>query len=91
MVRQLTVSQGGVPKLPVPRAVLHPLGLAGDAVANKRVHGGPERAVCLYALERIEGLQAEGHDIFPGALGSIPRPEKRRRKLTMKLSYCWTM
>jgi MOSC domain-containing protein YiiM len=68
-VHQLNVSQGGVPKLPVARAALHALGLEGDAVRDLRHHGGPERAVCLYALERIEGLQAEGHPVFPGALG----------------------
>lgn len=66
---QLNVSQGGVPKLPVPRAQVDERGLEGDAVAHKRIHGGPTRAVCLYAMERIRALQAEGATIFPGALG----------------------
>lgn len=68
-VHQLNVSQGGVPKLPVKSAVLGKLGFVTDAVTNKRVHGGPDRAVCIYSLERIEALQAEGHGIFPGAIG----------------------
>ena len=68
-VHQLSVSPGGVPKRPVPRAVLGPLGLDGDAVRLPRIHGGPDRALCLYARERIDALRAEGHPVFPGALG----------------------
>jgi MOSC domain-containing protein YiiM len=32
-------------------------------------HGGPDRAVCLYSLERIRSLQAEGHPIDVGTAG----------------------
>lgn len=63
------VSQGGVPKRPVPHARVTRLGLEGDAVANPKVHGGPDRALCLYSLERIGALRDEGHPVFPGALG----------------------
>src|SRR5690606_6700146 len=35
----------------------------------RRYHGGPDRAVCVYALELIEALQDEGHPIVPGAIG----------------------
>jgi MOSC domain-containing protein YiiM len=66
---QLNLSNGGVPKLPVREAVLTPTGLVGDRQRNRRFHGGPERALCLYALERILELQAEGHTIFPGSVG----------------------
>ena len=59
-VHQINVSQGGVPKLPVLEAAVGELGLEGDAVANPDIHGGPERAVCLYSLELIEALVAEG-------------------------------
>ncbi len=62
-------SKGGVPKLPVREAVLTQLGLEGDRQANRRLHGGPERALCLYALERIVQLQREGHPIYPGSTG----------------------
>jgi MOSC domain-containing protein YiiM len=68
-VFQLNVSQGGVPKRAVAEAVVGELGLEGDTVAHKRVHGGPTRAVCLYSLERIVALQEEGATVFPGALG----------------------
>jgi MOSC domain-containing protein YiiM len=66
---QLNVSRGGVPKLAVREAALTPDGLEGDRQRNRRLHGGPERALCLYALERVLELQAEGHPIFPGSAG----------------------
>jgi MOSC domain-containing protein YiiM len=68
-VAQINISPGGLPKTAVPQAQLNQEGLQGDAVRNRRVHGGPERAVCLYSLERIEALQKEGHPVFPGAMG----------------------
>jgi MOSC domain-containing protein YiiM len=68
-IYQLNCSDGGVPKLPVREAQLTPTGLVGDRQAHTRFHGGPERALCLYALERIHALQAEGHPIFPGSVG----------------------
>jgi MOSC domain-containing protein YiiM len=64
----LNVSDGGVPKLPIHSAELTELGLAGDA-HRSRLHGGPTAALCLYSLEVIHALQAEGHPIFPGAVG----------------------
>ncbi|MDQ3687056.1 MAG: MOSC domain-containing protein [Acidobacteriota bacterium] len=66
---QLNMSNGGVPKLPVREALLTPDGLDGDRQAHPLIHGGPERALCLYALERILELQAEGHPIYPGSIG----------------------
>ena len=68
-VAQLNVSPGGVPKRPVERAYLGPEGLQGDAHNDRVAHGGPLRALCLYALERIGGLQSEGHPVQPGWLG----------------------
>lgn len=66
---QLNVSNGGVPKLAVREAPLTPEGLVGDRQRDLRYHGGPQRALCLFALERILELQAEGHPIFPGSVG----------------------
>ena len=66
---QINVSQGGVPKLAVLEAEVAVLGLLGDKQRNLELHGGPERAVCLYSLENIIALQAEGHPVFPGAQG----------------------
>jgi MOSC domain-containing protein YiiM len=66
---QLNCSGGGVPKVAVGEALLTPTGLACDRQAKRRIHGGPERALCLYALELIEALRAEGHPIYPGSVG----------------------
>jgi MOSC domain-containing protein YiiM/GNAT superfamily N-acetyltransferase len=68
-VLQVNVSAGGVPKHPVERAWVGPLGLEGDAHREKTVHGGPNRAVCLFGIEVIERLQSEGHPIEPGGAG----------------------
>jgi MOSC domain-containing protein YiiM/GNAT superfamily N-acetyltransferase len=68
-VLQVSISPGGVPKLPVERAWVGPLGLAGDAHRGDRVHGGPHRAVALFAIEAIRRVEAEGHPIFPGSCG----------------------
>jgi MOSC domain-containing protein YiiM len=68
-VRWINVSAGGVPKLPVAEARLTRLGVEGDRQRNRRFHGGPQRAVCLYSLDRIQDLIAEGHPIAPGTVG----------------------
>jgi len=66
---QINASQGGVPKLPLAQAAVNADGLTCDAQEHLDVHGGPDRALCLYSLERILALQNEGHPIFPGAAG----------------------
>lgn len=47
------------------------LGLAGDAVANPRVHGGPEQAVLMYAQSHYPTWRSEWgrEDLVPGAFG----------------------
>jgi MOSC domain-containing protein YiiM len=66
---QISVSPGGVPKTAVAAARVTTLGLEGDKQRDREHHGGPERAVCLYAMEAIDKLRAEGHAIVPGAIG----------------------
>jgi MOSC domain-containing protein YiiM len=66
---QISVSPGGVPKRPVARARVTRLGLEGDGHRNTKLHGGPDRALCLFSIERIEALRAEGHPVEPGSLG----------------------
>ncbi|MGH7302903.1 MAG: MOSC domain-containing protein [Candidatus Rokuibacteriota bacterium] len=66
---QISVSRGGVPKTAVPAARVTANGLEGDAQRHRELHGGPERAVCLYSIEAIERLRAEGHPITPGSIG----------------------
>jgi len=68
-VTHINISDGGVPKLPIERAVIGTLGVEGDRQESTEFHGGPERALCLFSLERIEALQAEGHPIEPGGAG----------------------
>ena len=66
---QLSISKGGVPKQAVESVRVTSLGLEGDAHRDREHHGGPERAVCLFAMEPIRALQAEGHPLGPGTLG----------------------
>jgi MOSC domain-containing protein YiiM len=68
-IAQISVSAGGVPKRAVEASTVTALGLEGDAHRNHEHHGGPERALCLFAVERIRELQAEGHTVVPGAMG----------------------
>jgi MOSC domain-containing protein YiiM len=68
-LHQINISDGGVPKLPVETALVHERGLAGDRQEDTEHHGSPEQALCLYSLEVIERLQAEGHPIAPGSVG----------------------
>ena len=60
-VFQINISDGGVPKLPVQSVEVTADGLAGDRQRNLKYHGGPDRAVCLYSLERLLALQDQGH------------------------------
>jgi len=66
---QLSVSAGGVPKHAIEQARVTWLGLAGDVQKHAKIHGGPDRALCLFSLEVIERLRAEGHPIAPGTTG----------------------
>ncbi|HYF66279.1 MAG TPA: MOSC domain-containing protein, partial [Herpetosiphonaceae bacterium] len=66
---QINISGGGVPKTAIQRGEVTALGLVGDVQRDKRYHGGPTRALCLYPLELILQLQSEGHPIYPGSVG----------------------
>jgi len=44
-------------------------GMEGDRQANRKYHGGPDRALCLYAQERLDALASEGHPLERGWLG----------------------
>jgi MOSC domain-containing protein YiiM len=65
----INVSRGGVPKRRVSGAMVSLLRLEGDGQDDIKHHGGPERAVCVYSLERIHSLQVEGHPIDVGTVG----------------------
>lgn len=69
VLASINISSGGVPKWRVIGANVFRLGLLKDAQNDTKHHGGPERAVCVYSLERIRALQAEGHPIDVGTVG----------------------
>jgi MOSC domain-containing protein YiiM len=69
-LESIQISNGGVPK----RRVDGPIevgfaGLAGDRQRDLRFHGGPDRAVCLFSHEIIQGLRGGGHPIDRGTTG----------------------
>ena len=66
---QINVSDGGVPKRPVLEAMIAKTGVDGDRQRNLKVHGGPDRALCLFSHDLIERLQDEGHSIDAGSSG----------------------
>jgi MOSC domain-containing protein YiiM len=68
-VASINISAGGVPKRPVNGARVSLSGLENDHQANKVHHGGPNRAVCIFSLERVQALQKEGHPIEVGSVG----------------------
>lgn len=68
-VVQVSTSDGGVPKRPVPRAQVRAGGLAGDRQATRRHHGRPWQALCLWSAEVVDGLAAQGHPIGYGCAG----------------------
>ncbi len=69
VVLRVNVSDGGVPKMPIAAGVITEEGFYGDRQDDLRVHGGPNRAVCLFSFEVIERFSNEGHPIAPGCTG----------------------
>jgi MOSC domain-containing protein YiiM len=67
-VVSVNVSSGGVPKLPVGSAWVGTLRLDADGHELPN-HGGERAAVCLYAVEALARVAADGHEAFPGAYG----------------------
>ena len=68
-VVSVNISAGGVPKLPVDSVMVGLDSIEGDGHNDRKHHGGPERAVCLYSAELIAGLRGEGHPIEAGWAG----------------------
>ncbi len=68
-VVQVSISAGGVPKLPVAEVRVNRLGLEGDGHNDTDGHGGPMRAVSLLAVEAIRRVAADGNPIAPGTAG----------------------
>lgn len=51
------------------KAVVTEDGIEGDGQRNRALHGGTERALCPFSLDRLLVFQQEGTPIFPGAMG----------------------
>jgi MOSC domain-containing protein YiiM len=68
-VAQVNASNGGVPKHAVESGWINHAGLVGDHQAERRYHGRPFQALCLWSLEVIDRLAADGHPIAPGCAG----------------------
>jgi len=68
-VDQVNASDGGVPKRAVGGGEVGRRGLVGDRQGDRRHHGRPFQALCLWSREVIDGWAAEGHPIGPGCAG----------------------
>lgn len=66
---QISVSKGGVPKLPIGEAQVTRLGIEGDGHAHPEIHGGPRQALLWICEEAIEELKTLGYPLYAGALG----------------------
>jgi len=58
-----------VPKPAVSEAEVGELGIIGDDHDDKENHGGPLQALCLYSVDALKRLQADGHPVGPGGMG----------------------
>src|SRR5437868_6510740 len=66
---QLNISPGGMPKVPIAEALVTASGVAGDHQLNRKFHGGPDRAVCIYSEELYALLRSDGIDLANGQIG----------------------
>ena len=87
-ILQINVSPSGVPKRPVPEAIVTPEGIQGDSWAHPDIHGGPNQAVLLITSEGIDELIAQGYSVYPGALGeNLTTKGLDRRQLRVGQRY----
>jgi MOSC domain-containing protein YiiM len=68
-VVQLSVSPGGLPKLPIETADVTWKGMAGDRQATRLHHGRPWQALCIWSAEVIDDFCDAGHPLAPGRAG----------------------
>ncbi len=65
----INVSLGGMPKASVPEVRVTKDGVCGDAHNDKKNHGGPDQAVCLYSIELYHDLIGERILVKAGDFG----------------------
>jgi len=68
VVVAVNLSEGGIPKHPVPAAEITPGGLVGDGHDHAK-HETPVQAVSIFDLEDLEDLECEGFEVGPGSTG----------------------
>lgn len=68
-VAYLARGQGGVPKDRVGQVDVTFRGVVGDVQRNRKHHGRPFQALCLWSTEVIDDLRAAGHPIAPSLAG----------------------
>src|SRR5579864_1300411 len=87
-ILQINISPGGIPKRPVPKAIVTPEGILGDCCEHPKIHGGPNQALFLITSEGIGELIAQGYALYPGALGeNITTQGLDRRQLRAGQRY----
>ena len=69
ILAQINVSDGGMPKLPVVQAQVTVNGIVGDRQRTLNIHGGPNRAICLYSEELYQWLHEQGVAVVNGQIG----------------------
>ena len=62
-------SDGGVPKQPVDELEITWSGVVGDRQEDRRNHGRPWQALCLWSTEVIDDFVAAGNPLAPGLAG----------------------
>ncbi|MCB9771558.1 MAG: MOSC domain-containing protein [Candidatus Omnitrophica bacterium] len=67
-VVSISISKGGIPKLPVSSIRLTFAGLEGDG-HNHDKHNSPIQAVCIQDLEKLKELNQGGYALSPGLAG----------------------
>jgi MOSC domain-containing protein YiiM len=68
-VARVNASDGGVPKHSIGGADVTFSGLDGDRQAERKHHGRPFQALCLWSTEVLAELAADGHPIEAGSAG----------------------
>jgi MOSC domain-containing protein YiiM len=66
---QVNTSDGGMPKLPVLVGRVTVDGVDGDRQRNRKYHGGPLKAICLFSEELYEWLAEKGIPLAAGSVG----------------------
>lgn len=59
----------GLPKKAITHADVTWKGIKGDVQSERKHHGRPWQALCVWSTDAIERLRAEGHPIGPGFAG----------------------